>query len=187
MSKKTMTKKSWLIIAAVLVVAAIVVMAITNKKDRPADGSAETPVTEQTEATTIATEPAASTPEQMYESVNDLEEKVPELVHVEMLNYELAFNAQLAEKVFYREIADTAEDDLQFYTKIKNQEYVIFTLVFNSVEGDIVHMIDGTEETKIPIAFQMSTLPEGLTAEDASEFYIVQGVVNEVVESIKIS
>lgn len=113
--------------------------------------------------------------------------ETPALVFVETLNYELAFDAQLAEMVFYREIPDTAEDDLEFYTKINNQEYAIFTLVFNAAEGDIVQMIDDAQGNKIPVAFMMNTLPNGITEEAANNFYIAQGAVNEVVASIKVS
>lgn len=172
MKNSKMTKKGWLIIAAaILVIAVIVVISISTKQNQTTVEPTDTFVADQT-----------------LESAGEAEQtEASQFVHVETLNYELAFNAQLAEKVFYREIPDTAEDDLEFYTKINDQEYAVFTLVFGSAEGDIVHMIDDAAGDKVPVAFMMNTLPEGLDDEAADEFYISQGVVNEVVASIKMN
>lgn len=176
------SKKSWLILAAaVLVIAIIVIVSVSSKGNQaPAEPTASADAAPTVE-TTVA-------PEQMVEStVAPKQTEVPELVHVETRNYELAFDGQLAEMVFYREIPDTAEDDLEFYTKINEQEHAVFTLVFNSAEGDIVHMITDAEGNRIPVAFMMNTLPEGIDEEVADNFYIAQSVVNEVVASIKVN
>ena len=156
-------KKIWLIaVAVILVIAVIAIVAVNAKKNQQVDPTNEGMI-----------EPEAT--------------EAPQLVHVETLNYELTFDAQLAEMVFYREIPDTAEDDLEFYTRINEQDYAVFTLVFNSAEGDIVHMIADADGNKIPVAFMMNTLPEEIPEESADSFYIAQGVVNEVVASIKVN
>lgn len=172
MKNSKMSKKSWLIIvAAILVIAVIVVISISAKQNQ----------------TTVEPTDATDADRTLESAVEAEQTEAPQLVHVETLNYELTFNAQLAEIVSYREIADTTEDDLEFYTKINDQEHTVFTLVFDSAEGDIVHMITDAAGNKIPVAFMMNTLPEGITDEAANQFYIAQGVVNEVVESIRVN
>jgi len=180
--KNLLKKKWWLIAAAVLVIVAIAVVLIVAKPDQ----SAEDPTTGATTETTTETTAEPTTPEQTEEPVVDetVQTTAPETVQVEILGYEFTLNAQIAEKVFCRELADTAETDVEVYTKLGEQEYTLFTMIFNSTEGDIVHMLGNAEE-KLPIAFMMNELPEGLSDEEAAQFYMAQGAVNDIMGSIK--
>lgn len=179
--KNLLQKKWWLIAVAVLVIAAIVLVLILAKPGQ----SPEDPTIGATTETTTETTSETTTPAQTEEIVDQtVQTTAPETVQVEILSYEFTLNTQIAEKVFCRELADTADTDVEVYTKLGEQEYTLFTMIFNSTEGDIVHMLGDAEE-KLPIAFVMNALPEGLSDEAAAEFYIAQGAVNDIMDSIK--
>ena len=141
--------------------------------------------TEATVGETTAETTVAATDPQQTEEIAEPTEETYAVVSVEILNYEFALSEQLAEKIFCRELADTDAADVEVYTKLSGQEYTLFTIVFNSVEGDIVHMLDSTEGERTPVAFVMNTLPEDLPDADAGEFYIAQSAVNDVIASLK--
>ena len=143
----------------------------------------ETTDSQQTEVT-VYTEEESTEPQQTEATVEATEETTA-VVRMEILDYEFTISAQLAERISCREIVDSEVLDVEVYTKLSGQEYTLFTIVFNSVEGDIVHMLDSTEGERIPVAFVMNTLPEGLSDEGASEFYIAQSAVNDVISSLK--
>lgn len=172
--KNIFQKNWWIIAVAILVIAVIVIVLLATKQNQPA-------IEQTMEGTAETTAPA-----QMDETLDETKQtSAPEGVYVEILNFEFVLNAKMAEKVFFRENEDTVEKDVTVYTKINDQEYMVFTIVSDSVEGDIVQMVSDTAGTKIPVAFVMNELPEGVADEAANEFYIVQGVVNEIIESIR--
>lgn len=186
--KNFFQKNWWIAVVAILVVAVLVVVLLTAKQNPPtgepkteATTAATTAATiaENTEETTVATEP------QQTEATVEATEETTAVVRMEILDYEFTISAQLAERISCREIVDSEVLDVEVYTKLGDKEYTVFTMIFNFTEGDIVHMLNTAEGEKVPIAFVMKELPEGLSDEAASEFYIAQGVVNEIIGSIK--
>lgn len=143
----------------------------------------ETTDSQQTEVT-VYTEEESTEPQQTEATVEATEETTA-VVRMEILDYEFTISAQLAERISCREIVDSEVLDVEVYTKLGDKEYTVFTMIFNFTEGDIVHMLNIAEGEKLPIAFVMKELPEGLSDDAASEFYIAQGVVNEIIGSIK--
>ena len=75
--------------------------------------------------------------------------------------------------MFHCEIMDADEKDREFYTVINDQDYVVVTLVFESSEGDIVHIVSDKAGDKDPDAFVMNVLLEGLDRVNATEVYSV--------------
>ena len=187
---KNFFQKNWWIAAVViLVIIALVVVLVTTKQNPPTNDPTTVATTEATTAettteATVETTVESTEPQQTEEIVVPTEETIA-FVTVEIFNYEFTLNEQLAQTVSFRELADTDALDAEAYTKLGDREYTLFTIIFQSVEGDIVHMLGNAEGEKIPVAFVMNQLPEGLSDEEATEFYIAQGTVNDVMSSIK--
>lgn len=81
-------------------------------------------------------------------------------------------------------VRETAEGTLEFHMPILGKDTTVFTLVPDSMEGDIVMMLtDGTGQ-KVPVSFLMAALPEGAGEEDAQSFYAHQEAVADVMTSL---
>lgn len=79
---------------------------------------------------------------------------------------------------------ETADSALEFHMPLAGQDATVFTLVPDSMEGDIVMMLTDGTGRKVPVAFLMAALPEGISAEEAQSFYIHQEAVAEVMASL---
>ena len=78
------------------------------------------------------------------------------------------------------------EDGLQMQVQLEGQSYTAFTVLYNSDVGDIVQFYENGEGQRIPVAFQMETVPEELTEEQQNQFYGPQDLVNEVIQTLQL-
>lgn len=78
------------------------------------------------------------------------------------------------------------EDGLQLQVQLNGKNYTAFTVIYNCSAGDIVQFYENGEGQRIGVAFQMATMPEGLTQEQQRQFYEAQDLVNEVIQSLKL-
>lgn len=119
--------------------------------------------------------------EPVYEMLGTEPETLP-LVQISMPEYELTYSGELKDVIVVKEVPDFS--GLEFSVKLSESETHIFTLQYNTAEGDFVTMLDDAEGNKVPVAFLMATIPEGLSDTDAQTFYRAQEAVNEIAESL---
>lgn len=81
-------------------------------------------------------------------------------------------------------VRETAEGTLEFHMPIAGQDTTVFTLVPGSMEGDIVMMLTDGTGPKVPVAFLMAALPEGIAPEEAQSFCTHQEAVADVMASL---
>ena len=105
-------------------------------------------------------------------------------VQISMPEYELTYSGALTDAIVVKEVADFS--GLEFSVKLSQTEAHIFTLHYNTVEGDFVTVLEDAKGEKVPVAFLMATIPEGLSEADAQTFYRAQEAVNEIAESLVI-
>ena len=103
-------------------------------------------------------------------------------VQVEMPEYELAYSGELSDVIVVTEQEGTS--DLEFAVKLSNSQARIFTLHFNADEGELVTFVTDKAGNRVPVAFDMATVPEKLSEADANTFYMAQDAVNEIVASL---
>ncbi len=125
-------------------------------------GSIQTPVVTQP---TTPEEPATEPP-----------------VRVVMPEYELSYSGPLANLISWQEQPESG--GLQFSVKLSTGDGVLFTLLLNQAEGEIVIMKENTAGQKVPISFRMAETPENLNAEDRQLFLMAQDTVNEIIASL---
>ena len=124
-------------------------------------GSLQTPVTQPT----TPEEPAAEPP-----------------VKVVMPEYELSYSGPLANLISWQEQPENG--GLQFSVKLSTGDAVLFTLLLNQAEGEIVIMKENGAGERIPISFRMAEAPENLNTEDRQLFLMAQDTVNEIIASL---
>lgn len=105
-------------------------------------------------------------------------------VEVKMPEYTFTYSGDLKDVIVLKEVAEFS--GLEFTVKLSSGEEHIFTLHYNTVEGDYVTMLEDNAGNKVPVAFQMAVIPEGLGEADANLFYRAQESVNEIAESLKL-
>lgn len=103
-------------------------------------------------------------------------------VEVQMPEYRFTYSGELKDSIVMKELQGS--NALEFTVKISGGEVHIFTLYFNTINGDFVNMVEDGAGNKIPVAFKMAALPEGLSDEEAQLFYQAQESVNEIVASL---
>lgn len=103
-------------------------------------------------------------------------------VQVTLPAYELSYSGELADRISWKELED--RNGLQFFVRLTDGDAAIFTMLVNQEEGDLVVMKQNSAEEQIPIAFQMKTLPEGLSQEEQDVFFFAQDKVNEIASSL---
>lgn len=121
------------------------------------------------------------------------EQKIPEgtsetvlPVEISMPEYTLSYSGELKNVITTKEIQNEEKVGLQFSVLLSESEAPIFTLFYHSDEGELVTVLTDIQGNKIPVAFEMKTIPENLSEEDADLFYTAQDAVNEIVESLVI-
>lgn len=120
-----------------------------------------------------------------YGNYDDSLEMMPETeppVQVEMPDYELAYSGSLKDVIVMSEVE--GENALEFRVKLSNGEAHIFTLRYNTSEGELVTVKEDKQGNRVPVAFEMASLPEYLSEEDQNIFFEAQDAVNEIVESL---
>lgn len=119
-----------------------------------------------------------------YGSVEEVEPEPLPPIQIEMPDYELAYSGELEDQIIVEETED--QSGLAFSVKLSTGEVSIFTLHYNSEEGDLVTVLDAADGERVPVAFEMAEVPENLSEDDLSTFYLAQEAVNEIVESLKL-
>jgi len=115
-------------------------------------------------------------PQETGESLSQVEISMPE--------YELSYSGQWKDQIRTEEILSENRAGLRFWVQLSTEEAPIFTLYYNSDEGELVTVLTDSQGNKIPVAFEMNTLPDNLDEDDANLFYAAQDAVNEIVESL---
>lgn len=125
---------------------------------------------------TVETEPT-------YPDFGESEDTMPTTlppVQIDMPNYELAYSGEFKDLIMTEE----QEDGLVFTVKLSQTEAVIFTLLYNTDEGDLVTVMEDANGDRISVAFRMSPIPENLGEQDEQLFCSAQEAVNEIVDSL---
>ena len=105
-------------------------------------------------------------------------------VKISMPEYELRYSGQWKDIISTKEVETEGKAGLQFSVLLSTGETPIFTLYYNSDEGELVKVLTDTEGNKVPVAFAMNTIPENLGENDANTFYQAQDAVNEILDSL---
>ena len=113
-----------------------------------------------------------------------VEEETVAPILVTMPDYEFTYSGDMADVISINE--RDGSNELEFVVKTSQAEYTIFVLRINAEEGDLVEFIPDAKGNKIPVAFDMTELPEGLSDDDQFLFYQAQERVNDIVASIKL-
>lgn len=128
-------------------------------------------------------EPVVNT-EATYSDFGDMEELPPETtlppVQIEMPDYKLTYSGEFQDVILVEE----KEDALIFTVKLSQTKAEIFTLLYNTDEGELVTVLEDAKGNRIPVAFQMAPIPENLSEEDEQLFCSAQEAVNEIVASL---
>ena len=111
------------------------------------------------------------------------EEATLPLVEVVMEEYSFTYAGEKALVI----ASEKTDNGLAFFADLENEKMPIFTLVYNSQEGDIVVILGAESDKRVPVAFLMHEMPDGLSDEDMQKFILAQESVNEIVESIKLN
>lgn len=103
-------------------------------------------------------------------------------VQLTMPEYELTYSGSLKDLIVTKELP--GEAGLEFLVKLSSGEEHIFTLHYNSDQGDLVTFFKDKSGAEVPVAFTMAVIPEQLSEEDEKTFCIAQEAVNEIVSSL---
>ena len=129
-------------------------------------------------------EKAPANTEPTYSDFGDMEEIPPETtlppVQIEMPDYELTYSGEFQDVI----LVEKQENELVFTVKLSKTEAHIFTLRYNTDEGELVTVLEDADGNRIPVAFQMAQIPENLNKEDELLFCSAQEAVNEIVASL---
>lgn len=150
-------KRKWMLLLLAMVLAAAALAGCAGKAQTPTEPSYEV----------VGTEPATEPP-----------------VEVKMPDYTFTYSGALKDLIVLKEVEEFS--GLEFTVKLSGGEEHIFTLHYNTVEGDFVTMLENGAGEKVPVAFQMAALPEGLSEADTELFYRAQESVNEIAQSLKL-
>lgn len=101
-------------------------------------------------------------------------------VQIEMPDYELTYSGEFQDVI----VAEEKDGGLVFTVKLSQKETEIFTLLYNTDEGELVTVVEDAKGNRIPVAFKMASLPENLSEEDEQLFCSAQEAVNEIVASL---
>lgn len=183
MDMKNIIKKAVLLAMAVLLLTNLSACGTAEETQPTAEATVESTAPEQT---TEATEPTQESTEFVPPFVDE-EKLIPETeppVEVSMPEYELTYSGELKDVIVVEELNDQDPQGLKFTVVLTEKQEHIFTLYFNTDQGDLVTILTDPEGNRIPVAFQMAAVPEGLSEEDEMTFYMAQEAVNEIVTSL---
>ncbi len=76
------------------------------------------------------------------------------------------------------------DGSIRFLTGIGDRQYLLFTLVYNSSDGDYVITRKTPAGDSVNISFHMAAAPQELTGEERQTFYQAQAAVNEVAANL---
>lgn len=120
-----------------------------------------------------------------YQEEEVQEEVILPPVEISRPEYELTYSGELKDIIIVKELTEEA-GGLDFFVQLSKEETRIFTLHYNTNEGEFVTVLTDHENNRIPVAFEMMAVPENLSEEDAELFYLAQDAVNEIAESLEL-
>lgn len=103
-------------------------------------------------------------------------------VQITMPEYEFTYTGELKDVIVLEELED--KTGLKFDVVLSTGQQHIFTLYYNSDQGDLVEVLTDSQGNRIPVAFDMAAIPEDMEEADATLFYTAQEAVNEIVRSL---
>jgi len=103
-------------------------------------------------------------------------------VKVVMPEYELSYSGPLADLIQWQEQPENGS--LAFSVQLSTGNALLFTLLLDQAEGEIVIMKENGAGQKVPVSFQMAQAPESLSQEDRQTFLMAQDMVNEIIASL---
>lgn len=121
--------------------------------------------------------------EPTYSDFGESEETMPTTlppVQIDMPDYELTYSGVFKDLI----VTEQREDGLVFTVKLSQTEAEIFTLLYNTDEGDLVTVMEDAKGERISVAFRMAPIPENLDEQDEQLFCSAQEAVNEIVDSL---
>ncbi len=101
-------------------------------------------------------------------------------VQVVMPEYEMSYAGEMADIISW----ETESNGLAFYVEIEGDQYRLFTLLLNQIEGELVTMKENSKGEQIPVSFWMEPVPEGLSQENTQTFCMAQDLVNDMLASL---
>ena len=128
-------------------------------------GKAEAPAPTESFNTYEATEPPTEPP-----------------VQISMPDYELTYSGAMKDLIVSEKLEDGT--GLKFSVKIGSGEHHIFTLHYDSQEGDLFTVLADAKGEKVFVGFDMASIPEGLNEEEERTFCRAQEAVNDIVVSL---
>lgn len=130
--------------------------------------------------------PESTEPEQVYDDTLQTEPEPESLppVHIEMPHFEMEYAGELSDVIVMKE--QDGQNALDFFVKLSDAETKIFTMNYDSEEGDLVEVIKDAAGNSVSVAFQMDSIPEGLSEQDMQTFCTAQEAVNDMVASLAI-
>lgn len=179
---KSIFKKTTLI-ALVLMMLLGLAACGSGEENQP---TGESTAPEQTTEEAQPTDPTEESSDVVLPFVDE-DELIPETeppVEISMPEYELTYSGALKDVIVVEELNDQDPKGLKFSVVLTESQEHIFTLFFNTDQGDLVTVLTDAEGNRIPVAFQMATVPEGLSEADEQTFYMAQEAVNEIVASL---
>lgn len=187
--QKTETKRQPPILLIIILFAAILAAAVwyftgSGPDKVPTESSPaatqEPAVTEATAATETPSVTQTSTAE--AQPTRAAEAENPQQVATDA--FELTYSGPMADKITTKVIEETEANDMAFSVTIAGKEYLLFTLVLNSSDGDLVTVLTDASGNKVPVAFTIEPIPTKLSAEDQRSYADAQEAVNEIVSSL---
>lgn len=129
-------------------------------------------------------EPENTEPPRIYDDTPMTEPEPLPPVRIEMPHFELEYAGELNDVIVVKE--QEGQNALDFFVKLSAAEEKIFTMHYDSEEGDLVEVIRDADGNPVSVAFQMTAVPEGLSEEDLQIFCTAQEAVNDIVASLVI-
>lgn len=103
-------------------------------------------------------------------------------VEIKMPEYEMAYAGEMQDVILTETLSDA--NGIKFSVKLSDSEAHIFTMLYNTYDGELVTVLKDANGNQVPVAFMMPSIPEGLSTEDEYLFYTAQEAVNDIVSSL---
>lgn len=169
-----MNRKHTKMLCAVMAFAALTMTACESQNGPANETQDETQITAQQENSI----PLVTAPEdEPY-----VEPPTVPPVQLKMPTYELTYSGEMAEIITWEELTDAV--GLQFFVKVEDEKYPLFTMVLNKAEGDVVQVITNSDGESVTVAFLMEVVPENLSKENEKVFCLAQDTVNDIIDSL---
>lgn len=162
---------------ALMLLAALLAASLSGCADKA-------PVVE-TEGPTVVEEEAQDALEAIVPYLEEraaLEPTPMPVVEIKMPEYEMAYAGEMKDVIVTETLTDA--NGIKFSVKLSESEAHIFTMLYNTMDGELVTVLTDAKGERVPVAFIMPGIPEGLNEEDSYLFYTAQESVNDIVSSL---